>query len=169
MPFSFERKICEDPMNNVQFQSKVHDLDLQNASRSDVHIPIESRHMICYFMAIVIFGLSLTIHTLFTVKSVLDLDLWNGPRSNVNVSTESPYMTCYFMTIEMFTLSVTISKMFIVEIYRTLTLEWANVNGKCAKWRPIRDLTYDCNSNYIHITYHFQHIHGVFRMGQGQM
>ena len=55
----------------------VHDLDydLENSSRSSVNIPIDSKEMTCYLMAIVIFAIANTISQIFTFKIMRDLDL----------------------------------------------------------------------------------------------
>ena len=62
-------------MNNNQFQSKVYnlDLDFQNGSRSNVHMPIKSYYMTCYLIAIVIFSTSVTISKIFIIEKYMTL------------------------------------------------------------------------------------------------
>ena len=90
---------------------------------------------------------------------------WPWPLDSAKVkykyTKESPYVTCYLMAIVIFTQPVTILKTFIVEIYMPLTRTFTKDRGqgKYNKQKPIYDLLFDGNSNFLRISQHFQDIH----------
>ena len=98
------------------------DLDLYNVPRSNLNMLIESLHATSYLMAIVMFVLSFTACTIFTVKVCMILTLtfrMNQDKKYNNfffLDQRKGSMRLYLLAITIFALFVNVCKLFTVEV-----------------------------------------------------